>query len=320
MRVFITGGTGVLGRWVVRLLVESGEQVRALSRSEKNTATLRTLGAEPVEANLFHTESLCRALKDCSAILHLATKIPSLGRFRSPSAWETNDRIRREGTRNLVNAALELQAQTFIYPSVCFVYPDSGDGWIDCENVNPLAHPITLSTMEAEEQVARFGACGGRGVSLRMGAFYGPESEQSQQQLKMARRGFAALFGAGQTYHSVIWISDAARAVVAAARHAPSGIYDVVDNEPLENGETLVEIAKAVNRRNVRRIPSWALQWMVGASTLKLLARSQRVSNRRFKEATGWFPKVSNARVGWPMVALSRARLPLGQQENESKR
>ena len=125
MRVFVTGGTGVLGRWVVRLLVEGGEEVRACSRSQKNTSTLRALGAEPVEADLFHRESLYQSMKHCDAVLHLATKIPSFGRFRSRAAWEDNDRIRRDGTRNLVHVALELEVKTLVYPSVCLLYPDS---------------------------------------------------------------------------------------------------------------------------------------------------------------------------------------------------
>ena len=109
MRVFVTGATGVLGLWVVRLLVEAGEVVRGLSRSQENASTLRVIGAEPVEADLFRRESLYGAMKDCDAVLHLATKIPSLPRFRSREAWEENDRIRRDGTRNLVDAALECQ-------------------------------------------------------------------------------------------------------------------------------------------------------------------------------------------------------------------
>ena len=158
MRVFITGGTGVLGRWVVRLLVEGGDEVRAFSRSQKNTSTLRALGAEPVEADLFHRETLYQSMKDCDAVLHLATKIPSFGRFRSRAAWEDNDRIRRDGTRNLVDVALELEVKTLVYPSVCFLYPDSGAAWIDSEKAQPVRHPMTLSTMDAEEQVGRFAA------------------------------------------------------------------------------------------------------------------------------------------------------------------
>lgn len=303
MRAFVTGATGVLGRWVVRLLVQAGDVVRGLSRSQKNASTLGAIGAEPIEADLFHRESLYRAMKDCDAVLHLATKIPPFGRFRSREAWEDNDRIRRDGTRNLVDAALELEVKTLVYPSVCFLYPDSGANWIDSEKTTPAPHAMLLSTLEAEEQIRRFATRGRRGVSLRMGAFYGPESAQSQQQLRFARWGFVAAFGVEHAYHSVIWISDAAQAVVAALRRAPSAIYDVVDDDPLQNVENLTTLAKAVNGCNLRRMPASALRWIVGSSLMELFSRSQRVSNQRFKDSTGWAPQVPSARLGWSMIA-----------------
>ncbi len=303
MRVFVTGATGVLGQWVVRLLAEAGEMVHGLSRSQKNASTLHMVGAEPIEADLFHRESLYWAMKDCDTVLHLATKIPSFGRLRSREAWEDNDRIRRDGTWNLVDTALELEVKTLVYPSVCFLYPGSGTNWIDSQKTTPAPHPIVLSTLEAEEQVGRFAAAGRRGVSLRMGAFYGPESAQSQQQVRFARWGFGTAFGGEHAYHSMIWISDAARAVVAAVRGAPSGIYDIVDDEPLQNGENLTELAKAVNGCSLRRMPASALRWTVGASLMELLSRSQRVANQRFKDSTGWAPQVPSARVGWSLIA-----------------
>jgi NAD dependent epimerase/dehydratase family enzyme len=104
-----------------------------------------------------------------------------------------------------------------------------------------------------------------------MGAF------QSQRQLKLARWGFAAAFDVEHAYHSMIWISDAARAVVSALRRAPSGIYDVVDDDPLQNGENLTELAKAVNRRHLRRMPAWALRWMVGVPIMELLAAAKEL-------------------------------------------
>jgi nucleoside-diphosphate-sugar epimerase len=126
MRVFVTGATGVLGRSVVRLLNECGHQVRGLSRSPRNAALLRGLRAEAVDADLLDPDTLQKAMQDCDAVLHLATKILPSSKLRSKSAWTENDRIRREGTRNLVDAALDLNVSTCIYPSVCFVYPDSG--------------------------------------------------------------------------------------------------------------------------------------------------------------------------------------------------
>ena len=62
--------------------------------------------------------------------------------MRPRSAWVENDRIRAEGTKNLVDAALATGAQVFVYPSFAFVYPDSGDAWIDAAST-PVAPPTS---------------------------------------------------------------------------------------------------------------------------------------------------------------------------------
>lgn len=305
MRVFVTGATGVLGRSVVRLLNECGHQVRGLSRSPKNATLLRELGAEASDGDLFAPVTLRSAMDGCGAVLHLATKIPSSTKLKSKSAWLENDSIRREGTRNLVDAALHMKVSTFIYPSVCFVYPDRSADWIDSHTVEAVPHAMTVTTLDAEAAVSRLATHGGRGVSLRMGVFYGPESVQSREQLKLARLGLAAVFGNKSAYHSSIWIEDAAHSVVAALQRAPSGVYDVTDDEPLQNAELVAEVAKAVNRRRLLQLPAAVLRWSVGPEMMDLLRRSQRISNRRFKEVADWVPKVCSPRIGWPLIARS---------------
>jgi nucleoside-diphosphate-sugar epimerase len=139
MNVFVTGATGVLGKPVVRLLVEAGYQVSALSHSEANTTTIQQLSATPVVADLFERESLIRALSStrADAIIHLASRIPPTSRMGKLSSWQENDRIRRDGTRTLVEAALATDIQTMIYPSFYFVYPDRGDAF-----TNALAQSV----------------------------------------------------------------------------------------------------------------------------------------------------------------------------------
>src|SRR5438876_811743 len=126
MNVFITGATGVLGRTVTRLLVDSGHNVKALARNSGNESRLRDAGAEAVRASLFDRSSLEAAVQNCEAILHLATHIPPSNAASRRGAWSDNDRIRTEGTRNLVDVALEAEVTTFLYPGIVFVYPDGG--------------------------------------------------------------------------------------------------------------------------------------------------------------------------------------------------
>lgn len=311
MKTFVTGATGVLGRPVVRRLVAAGHIVHGLSRSAENAALLRQLGAEPVETDLFDVGSLRAALAGSDAVLHLATKIPPTSRAGRISAWAENDRLRREGMRALVTAALASQTtRTFIYPSFALVYPDSGDAWIDAENTLAAATTIQQTTLDAEVEVGRFASAEGRrGLSLRMGAFYGPDVPSAKDQLRIARMGFSPLPGRPEGYLPLIWIYDAADAIVAALDRGASGVYDVVDDNPLRRAEIAAAMAAVVGRNRLRSLPAWLMR-LAGGPGVEALSRSQRVSNRRFKEAVGWAPRVPDAHVGLPQLVGSVAAQP----------
>jgi nucleoside-diphosphate-sugar epimerase len=137
---------------------------------------------------------------------------------------------------------------------------------------------------------------------LRMGYFYGPEAESSMDTLALARRGAAILAGPGDAFYPSIWVDDAATAIAAALRSAPAGIYDVVDDEPLPRRELARAVADAAGRPFVLRPPMWLLK-LVGGGRTEFMGRSQRISNGRFKAATGWSPTVPDARDGWKRVA-----------------
>lgn len=305
MQIFITGATGVLGKAVVPGLLADGHVVYALSRSEANTAVLQRLGAKPVPADLFDAQALVQALAGCraEAILHLATSIPPTMQLGRRSAWQENDRIRREGARALVEAALAAgTVRTFVYPSYAFVYPDSGDRWIDAETT-PVQTAVNLSsTLDAEVEVARFAGNDRRGISLRMGSFYGPEPT-SRQLLRYARRGIAAFPpGAPGAYLPQIWVPDAANAIIAAVTQpVPSGIYDIVDDDPLTHREIFAAMAQAVGRKHLWQPPAVLMRMMTGV-VYEVISRSLRVSNRRFKAVSNWNPSVPNARIGWSLL------------------
>src|SRR5262249_14994371 len=140
---------------------------------------------------------------------------------------------------------------------------------------------FTEAMEAAEANVARFTEHGGRGVVLRFGRFYAPDSDQIGAIVRSARRGLLVDLGAADAYAPWIDADDVASAVVAALA-APAGVYDVVDDEPLRRSEQADVLARAVGRRRLWRAPAWVAPKRAGH-----LAASQRVSNQRFKDATG---------------------------------
>jgi nucleoside-diphosphate-sugar epimerase len=285
----------VLGRRTVPALVAAGHSVTAVVRSPAKAALARSLGATPVEVSLFDPDALRAAAAGHDAVCNLATHIPPLTRAADPRSWQENSRIRTEGSHNLVDAALAAGAGVYVQESIAFLYGDHGDEWVDASSGSIGNTRFSDPVRAAESEAKRFSDAGGRGVVLRFGGFHAPDSDQTLTVLRSARRGLAVEPGAPGGWFPVIHADDAASAVVAAL-DAPSGTYDIVDDEPLRRSEQRAALAAAVGRRRLLAMPS-------AKKVAGPLADSQRVSNRRFREATGWEPRARSVRDGWPATA-----------------
>lgn len=299
MKVFLAGGTGVLGRRVLPRLVEAGHEVTAVARSTEKAAQVRAVGADPVAVDLFEPDAVATAVAGHEIVVNLTTHIPSVAKAAMPGAWKENERIRTEVSTHLVDAALAAGAHRFVQEALAFIYVDPGDEWVH-EDSPVDGGSFNQGVHTAEAQVARFTASGGAGVVLRFGLFHASDSDQTQQALRLARRGMAMTVGPPDAYLSIIELDDAASAVVAAL-DAPAGIYNVVDDEPLTRREHAAALAAALGRAKPLRLPP-AVAAKVGGSKTALLARSQRVRNDRFKAATGWSPASPSAREAWAKI------------------
>lgn len=187
--MLVTGGSGVLGRALLPLLEE--HDVSAPERDE---------------LDLFDAERVAEAVAAVDAIFHLATRIPPLERWGDPGAWRENDRLRRDASRLLVDAALASGTEVYVQPSVAFVAP-------------PVPTHLE-SALVAEEEAARFADAGRRGVVLRLGQLDGPGTFYEKPKPE-----------ARATLH----VEDAGTALLAAL-DAPSGVYEVCrDGERISN-------------------------------------------------------------------------------------
>jgi nucleoside-diphosphate-sugar epimerase len=175
------------------------------------------------------------------------------------------------------------------------IYEDAGDRWID-ESWPLRPAPYNRSILDAERSAARFSEEDGEGVVLRFASFYGPDA-MLREMIATARRGLSPMAGSPSAYWSSIAHEDAASAVVALVG-APAGIYNVCDNVPLTRREWIGTLAAAAGIKVPRPMPK--VMAMLGGKTVELLSRSQRMSNRKLKTATGWSPKYPSAREGLP--------------------
>lgn len=278
MIVLVVGATGVLGRNVVPRLQERGHTVRAIARTEEQAARLQRLGVEPYPGDILDADSLTPAARGCDAALHLATSIPRPG---GRGEWALNDRIRREGTRNLLAAARAGGVRRYVQQSITRLYSDQGDALVDeSAPLDPAQAASSAADMEQQVQASPLDWC-----ILRGGAFYGPGTGAEEGWRERLLAGTLTLPGDGSRRFSLIHVVDYARAVVAAAEGAPSqSIFNVVDDEPVSHGELYGWLAAQVGAP----LPA------AGGTGLPWPA----CLNLRIKAATGWQPVFPSYRSG----------------------
>ena len=126
MRVFVTGGTGVIGRHTIPLLEEAGHEVDAPGR---------------LDLDLFDPDAVNAAVAPADAVLHLATRVPPPEARGERESWAENDRLRGEGTPILARAAMDGSAGLFLMPTVAFVYPPGSLGRVDPDQGRPALLP-----------------------------------------------------------------------------------------------------------------------------------------------------------------------------------
>lgn len=297
MRVALTGATGVIGRRVIPLLIAGGHEVTAIVRPDSKHHVTPSAGCREVRASLFDRSQLSATFAQQDAVINLATHIPTaMTAMMFRSGWRENDRIRSEGARNVSEVASDAGAQIVIQESFGLAYPSMGDAWVD-ERV-PLAPAANCATVpDAEAAVAGFTHRGGRGVALRFAGFYGPDASQTLLMAKSVSWHWVPLPGKPSSYFSSLSHDDAATAVVAALS-APSGIYNVADNEPMPRKAFFDAIAATLHVGSPHFLPEWTAALMGIAGSV--LTRSIRLSNDKFRHATGWAPSAPSAAIGLP--------------------
>jgi 2-alkyl-3-oxoalkanoate reductase len=254
----------------------------------------------PLPLDVFDADAVRAAVAGHDAVCNLATHIPPPSQMAKNSAWAENHRLRTEASHNLADAAAGAGATRFIQESIAFLYSDGGDGVIDESSpVDPIAN--VASAVVAESNASKVSDAGGAAVILRFAAFYGPDSDTTELMVRLARKRIA--LGTGpDAFVSSITTDDAAAAVVAALS-APAGIYNVGDDEPMTRRDFFAALASALGVRPPVIAPAGLSK--LGGKKASVLARSQRVSNARFRQATGWSPAYPSVREGWPVVVAA---------------
>jgi nucleoside-diphosphate-sugar epimerase len=287
MRVFVAGATGAIGRQLLPLLTQDGHEVVGMTRREERAALIRELGAEPVVADAFDAEGVKAAVAEArpEVLIHELTNIPkSIDPRRFAEQFELNNRLRREGTRNLVAAARAAGARRILAQSIAFVYEPAGRLHTEEDPLAVGRGDIVRAVADLEEAV--LATDGIEGVVLRYGYFYGPGTSYASDgtQAELLRRRRFPLIGDGGGVFSFIHVDDAARSTVRALDRGAPGAYNVVDDDPAPVREWLPVLADALGARQPRRVPAFVARLVAGPYAVDMMTRSEGASNRKAKQ------------------------------------
>jgi 2-alkyl-3-oxoalkanoate reductase len=278
LTIAVVGATGVLGRNVIPRLVERGYAVRALVRDAAAGDWLRSLGAQVVVGNILAPETLPPLLESCATAVHLATAVPRPGR---PRDFSMNDRIRREGTRNLLSACGASGVRRYLQQSIAMLQGGIADQWTD-EAGEPSLTPITQSAWDMEQMVRNSRL---DWLILRGGLFYGPGTGLDAAWREAARRGTLTMPGDGRRFVSLVHVSDMAEALACAIDAPSRQALAVTDDHPIRYAELFsyiaaLEAGPAPRSGGPERLASF------------------RVPNKAVKSALGWMPHYRSVRSG----------------------
>lgn len=308
MRVLVAGATGAIGRPLVRQLGAAGHEVVGTTRSEHRANLIREDGGEPAVVDVLDRDAL-RAVVAAARpdiVVHQLTQIPDdLNPRKLAEQFEMTDRLRTEGTRNLVDAARAAGADRVVAQSIAFAYRHDGPrGELKTEGDPLIGSEVPKdfrNTVESVQALERTVLDSG-GLVLRYGYFYGPATAYAASDGALAarvrKRGFPVV-GDGGGVFSFVHVDDAAAATVAAVERGAPGVYNVVDDEPAALRDWLPVYAEALGARPPRRVPALVARIAVGGWMTQSATGTRGASNAKAKRELGWLPRHASWRQGF---------------------
>ena len=299
MRVFVAGGSGVLGRRLVPQLVARGHQVTATTTSAAKLGLLEQLSAEGIVMDALDAASVGEAVAAArpDAIVHEMTGL-SVAHAGKPNLRKANrffaatNRLRTEGTDHLLATAQATGVSHFVAQGHASMNGIRKGGWVKTEEDPLEVLEGTKAIRHLEDVVVKAG-----GAVLRYGGFYGPGAWD--EQLALVRKRLFPLVGGGTGYVSWVHVDDAASATVLALEQSAKGVFNIVDDEPAPVSAWLPFLAECAGAKQPRRIPAWLARLLAGEMAVGIMTEGRGFSNAKAKRELGWQLRYPSWRQGF---------------------
>jgi len=295
MNVFVAGGTGTIGVPLVRALVARQHRVFATTRSRDKESMIRALGATPVVVDALDAAALAKAVRDAapSHVIHQLTALPKTGPRRASDLEPTN-RLRDEGTRHLLEAAIAARAQRIVIGSFALI---GAAGTI--ENPDPQIDRAADAVRSMESQAVDAARRGDiEAIVLRYGLFYGPGNPATDELIALVRRRWLPRVRNDRGQLPYIHLDDAVAATIAAlGRGRSGGVYDIVDDRPASFSEIVTELAVVARARPPLTVSPWLVR-LAAPYMARIFSLQLPLSNAAARRELGWAPRFPSYREG----------------------
>ena len=304
MRVFVAGGSGVLGRRLVPALVARGHQVTATATNAAKLSSLEQLGAIGVVMDGLDAASVGEAVAAArpDVIVHQMTALSPAHAGKpdfkhADRFFAATIRLRSEGTDHLLAAAQATGVTQIVAQSFGAFNGIREGGWVKTEDdpLDPgpeILRRGTESLRHLEDAVTK-----ADGAVLRYGSFYGPGA--SDDQVKLVRRRMFPLVGGGTGYMSWVHLDDAASATVLAVEQRAEGVFNIVDDEPAPASEWLPYLAASAGVKRPFRVPTPIARLLAGELAVIIMTEGRGFSNAKAKRELGWELRYPSWRQGF---------------------
>jgi len=269
MRVLITGGTGFVGSHLAPRLIKRGYDVRVLARKETpKTDYLKKLGIEICLGDITDKSSVNKVVKDIDLIYHLAAILREIA-VPDKVLWE----VHVDGTKNILDAALQENVERFIHCSTVGVLGDIENPPADESAPYNPGDSYQKTKCEGEKLASKhFNETGLAGVVVRPCGIYGPGDTRLLRLFKAICHKKFIMIGKGDVFYQLTYIDDLIDAfeLCGQKKEALGEIYIIAGNESPTLNELVEVIAKAVDVPVPRKRfpffwPVWLASWICEA-------------------------------------------------------
>ena len=307
MRVLVAGAGGAVGQQLIPLLTRARHAVGGLLRSESKRDALLAMGATPFFADALDPSAVQAIVQTFrpDAIINQLTAIPQvidLAHFDRDFAL--TDRLRTEGTDNLIAAAKKVNVTRFVAQGFAgSPYARTGGGVKTEEDPfdpdPPKQFRNTFAALRHLESSV-LGSFPEGGVVLRYGWFYGPRTSLSKDgpMVQAVRKRMLPIVAGGTGLWSFLHIEDAASATLAALE-GKAGIYNIADDEPALVRDWISMLAELVGAKPPFHVPAWIARMLIGDHGVAMMRDNRGISNGKAKRELGWSARYPNWRDGF---------------------